>query len=191
MSGSLGDLGTFIPLLLGLARQGSVHFVPAVFFAGVFNVLTGLGWDAPMCVQPMKTIAAIGIAEGLPPQQVAVAGMLVSAMVLLLGLTRSIVVVGRLVPEPVILGMQLGLGISLNQKAFALIGGAGPATPSAAEPPGPRHQRQLGRAGQQPGSDFNTLRLLTTDQAGRRRLWDRSTRSSRATSRLRAASASS
>lgn len=127
VSGSLGDLGTFIPLLLGLARQGSVHFVPALFFGGLFNLLTGLVWDAPMCVQPMKTIAAIGIAEGLAPAQVAAAGMLVSAMVLLLGLTRSIVLVGRLVPEPVILGMQLGLGISLTQKAFALIAGNGPA----------------------------------------------------------------
>lgn len=124
VSGSLGDLGTFIPLLLGLARQGSVHFVPAVFFAGLFNVLSGLLWDVPMCVQPMKTIAAVGIAEGLSPPQVAVAGMMVSAMVLALGLTRSIVLVGRLVPEAVVLGTQLGLGISLNQKAFALIAGS-------------------------------------------------------------------
>jgi MFS superfamily sulfate permease-like transporter len=129
-SGALGDLGTFIPLLLGLARQGSVAFVPAVFFAGVFNLGSGLLWDAPMPVQPMKTIAAVGIAEGLSPPQVAAAGMMVSAMVLALGLTRSIVLVGRLVPEAVVLGLQLGLGISLGEKAFALIAGSGPSRPT-------------------------------------------------------------
>ena len=58
ISGSLGDLGILIPLLVGMAHQGSVHFVPALFFAGLWNFLSGLTWDVPMCVQPMKTIAA-------------------------------------------------------------------------------------------------------------------------------------
>merc|ERR1719424_2171416 len=97
VSGSLGDLGTFIPLLVGLT------------------------WDAPMCVQPMKTIAAVGIAEGLSSQQVALAGMMTSAMVLLLGASSAILLVARLVPDAVVRGMQLGLGMSLALKGCALV----------------------------------------------------------------------
>ena len=101
VSGSLGDLGTLIPLLLPLAKQRSVHFVPALFFAGLFNLVGGLAWDVPMCVQPMKTIAAVALTEGLSAVEVSSAGLLVSGMVLLLGLTRGIVLVNHLVPEAV------------------------------------------------------------------------------------------
>ena len=76
ISGSLGDLGILIPLLVGMAHQGSVHFVPALFFAGLWNFATGLLWDVPMCVQPMKTIAAVALADGLSRVQVSLAGLL-------------------------------------------------------------------------------------------------------------------
>jgi hypothetical protein len=121
VSGSLGDLGILIPLLVGMAHQGSVHLVPALFFAGLWNLVTGLLWDVPMCVQPMKTIAAVALADGLTRVQVSLAGMLVSAFVLLLGLTRAIVVVNNIVPLAVVRGMQLGLGLSLARRGIALI----------------------------------------------------------------------
>ena len=92
-SGSLGDLGILIPLLVGMAHQGCVDFVPALFFAGLWNLLTGLLWDVPMCVQSMKTIAAVALADGLTRVQFSLAGMLVGLLVLLLGLTRGVVVV--------------------------------------------------------------------------------------------------
>jgi MFS superfamily sulfate permease-like transporter len=121
ISGSLGDLGTLIPLLVGMAHQGSVHFVPALFFAGLFNVLTGLLWDVPMCVQPMKTIAAVALADGLTQVQVSIAGMLVSAIVLMLGLTKSVIVINNVVPNAVVRGMQLGLGLSLARRGLEIV----------------------------------------------------------------------
>ena len=121
VSGSLGDLGIYIPLLVGLTQQGSVFFVPSLFFAGFFNFVTGIAWDVPMCVQPMKTIAAVALAEDLPTNQVAAAGILVSAMVFFLGFTRLIDVVNKAVPMAVIYGMQLGLGFSLMRKGMNLI----------------------------------------------------------------------
>ena len=65
VSGSLGDMGTLLPLMVGMAKQRSIHFVPALFLAGAFNLATGVAWDVPMCVQPMKTIAAVALADGL------------------------------------------------------------------------------------------------------------------------------
>ena len=51
--------------MVGMAKQRSIHFVPALFLAGAFNLATGVAWDVPMCVQPMKTIAAVALTEGL------------------------------------------------------------------------------------------------------------------------------
>ena len=121
VSGSLGDLGILVPLLVGMAHQGSVHFVPALFFAGLWNLISGLTWDVPMCVQPMKTIAAVALADGLTAVQVSLAGMLVAAMVLLLGVTRGVVVVNNFVPVSVVRGLQLGLGLSLARRGLGLI----------------------------------------------------------------------
>src|SRR3954470_19783095 len=58
LAGSLGDMGTFLPLLLGMVRENGLSFVSAMFFAGAFSVLTGLLFTIPMAVQPMKAIAA-------------------------------------------------------------------------------------------------------------------------------------
>ena len=57
-SGMFGDFGTLLPLLLAMANVGSVAPAAALFWFGAFNVATAYEWDVPMCVQPMKTIAA-------------------------------------------------------------------------------------------------------------------------------------
>ena len=59
--------------------------------AGVYNIATGLLFDIPMPVQPMKAIAAVAIAQpGFDLPQVMAAGIFVGAVVLLLGATRLI-----------------------------------------------------------------------------------------------------
>ena len=75
ISGSCGDLGTFIPLYVALSRQSVIHPVPALFGAGLANVVTGWTWDIPMCVQPMKTIATLALLDGLTRVQVTTAGI--------------------------------------------------------------------------------------------------------------------
>lgn len=121
ISGSLGDLGTFIPLLVGMSITNGLNFASALFFAGVFNILTGLAFSIPMAVQPMKAIAAVAISENLRAEQILAAGIWTSAVVLLLGLTRVIDVVDRVIPRPVVRGLQLGLGIQLIEKGVLLV----------------------------------------------------------------------
>ena len=121
ISGSLGDLGTFIPLLVGMSITNGLNFTSALFFAGVFNILTGLAFSIPMAVQPMKAIAAVAISENLRAEQILAAGIWTSAIVLFLGLSRLINVVDRLIPRPVIRGLQLGLGIQLIEKGVLLV----------------------------------------------------------------------
>src|SRR6266496_5103794 len=50
IAGSLGDLGTFLPLLLGMAAQNGLDFGTALFFAGLFSLVTGLTFSIPMAV---------------------------------------------------------------------------------------------------------------------------------------------
>lgn len=54
ISGSLGDLGTLLPLMIALAVQGSIDLGSTLVFSGIFNVLTGVGYGIPLPVQPMK-----------------------------------------------------------------------------------------------------------------------------------------
>ena len=43
VSGSFGDLGTFIPLTVALARIDAISLPPALFFSGLSNYLAGVG----------------------------------------------------------------------------------------------------------------------------------------------------
>src|SRR5437868_1846997 len=118
IAGSLGDLGTFLPLLVGMASQNGLDFGAGLFFAGLFNVMTGLFFPIPMAVQPMKAIAAVAITEHLSVSEIVAAGAIVSAVVLVLGVTRLIDWVNRLVPTAVVRGLQLAVGLSLLIKAL-------------------------------------------------------------------------
>lgn len=54
VSGSLGDLGTLLPLMIALAVQGSIDLGSTLVFSGLWNVLTGIFFGIPLPVQPMK-----------------------------------------------------------------------------------------------------------------------------------------
>jgi hypothetical protein len=123
LAGSLGDLGTFLPLLVGMASQNGLDFASALFFAGLFNLVTGLTFAIPMAVQPMKAIAAIALTEGLTVPQILAAGVMVSAVVLVLGLTGWIEALHRLVPRSVVRGLQLSIGLSLLVKGIQMVTG--------------------------------------------------------------------
>jgi MFS superfamily sulfate permease-like transporter len=121
IAGSLGDLGTFLPLLVGMAAQNGLDFAASLFFAGVFNVITGLTFAIPMAVQPMKAIAAVAITEGLTVPQILAAGATVSLVVLVLGLTGLIDWLNMVIPKSVVRGLQLALGLSLLMKGLQMV----------------------------------------------------------------------
>ena len=121
IAGSLGDLGTFLPLLVGMAAQNGLNFASSLFFAGLFNVVTGFTFAIPMAVQPMKAIAAVALTEGLTAGQILAAGATVSLIVLLLGLTGLIDWLNRAIPRPVVRGLQLALGLSLLMKGLQMV----------------------------------------------------------------------
>jgi MFS superfamily sulfate permease-like transporter len=106
-----------------MAAQNGLDFAAALFFAGLFNIVTGLIFPIPMAVQPMKAIAAIALTENLTTPQILAAGIGVSVVVLLLGLTGLIDGLNRLVPRSVVRGLMLALGLSLLMKGLQMIAG--------------------------------------------------------------------
>ncbi|KAF5023833.1 hypothetical protein F66182_4091 [Fusarium sp. NRRL 66182] len=113
ISGSLGDLGTLLPLMIALAAQGSIHLGSTLVFTGMFNILTGLLYGIPLPVQPMKAIASAAIQNGSSMDVVTAAGQWVGTAVLIMSATGLLRWVVRVVPLPVVKGIQLGAGLSL------------------------------------------------------------------------------
>ncbi|KAG0199734.1 hypothetical protein BGX28_007020 [Mortierella sp. GBA30] len=121
LSGSLGDLGTLLPILLSLALTGQVDLTASLIFGGVWNILTGIMFRIPMCVQPMKSIAAIALTNHMSMGSIMGAGMSVSIVILVLGVTRTIHLVQKYTPIAVIRGIQLGTAVSFAGKAADLV----------------------------------------------------------------------
>lgn len=113
LSGSIGDLGTFLPYVLGAISVAGLN--PASIFTGfgLFYLFCGWFYRIPMAVQPMKAASAAVLLHNLTPGEVAAAGLIVGATLLLLGLTGLINFIGRITPPAVISGIQVGLGLSL------------------------------------------------------------------------------
>jgi hypothetical protein len=125
LSGGLGDLGIFVPLTASLIIVCGMEGGSVLFFAGLLNLLVGVAFNQPIPVQPMKAIAAVAIAEGLAPGEIAASGFLSGAILLALVFTGLVTTAERWIPRPVVRGIQLGVGLKLAAKGvtMALAGG--------------------------------------------------------------------
>ncbi|XP_031488239.1 molybdate transporter 1-like [Nymphaea colorata] len=123
INGAMGDLGTFIPIVISLTLVNGLDLGTTLIFTGVYNVVTGALFGVPMPVQPMKSIAAAAIAEGksFGVPEIMAAGILTSAVVFLLGATGLMRLVYRYVPLPVVRGIQLAQGLSFAQSAVTYV----------------------------------------------------------------------
>lgn len=125
ISGSFGDLGTFLPLVAGMANRCGMNLGHILFFAGAMNLVTGLVFRIPIPVQPMKAIAAIAITEGMNQNMIIAAGIASGIAMLILSATGLINFVYRIVPKPVVRGLQLAIGLKLLIKGVEMIAGTG------------------------------------------------------------------
>ncbi|GBC25943.2 putative sulfate transporter [Rhizophagus irregularis DAOM 181602=DAOM 197198] len=121
LSGSLGDLGTLLPILVALSINGQISLTSSLIFGGLWNIVSGLMFRIPMCVQPMKAIAAVAISANLSIGEIMSAGIGVGSMILILGITRTIKIIEKWTPIPVVRGIQLGAGVTLIIKAADMV----------------------------------------------------------------------
>jgi len=124
--GSLGDLGTMLPLALGMIVLNQMHATNVLVTVGLFYILSGLYFGVPVAVQPMKVIAAYAIAAGMTPQQIVSSGLWMGVLVLLLGVTGLIGVIRRYTPKSAVRGIQLAVGVVLLIQGLKLMTGPDP-----------------------------------------------------------------
>jgi MFS superfamily sulfate permease-like transporter len=120
LSGAVGDLGTYIPIVIALSLVNNLDLTTTLIFTSLYNILTGFFFGLPMPVQPMKSIAAVAISESPPLTipQISAAGLSVAAVLLFLGTTGLMSFLYRYLPLPVVRGVQLSQGL---QFAFSAI----------------------------------------------------------------------
>ena len=134
ISGSLGDLGTLLPIMIALASQSPQNEVPPIslsttlVFTGFANIFTGFAFGIPLPVQPMKAIASVALARNFDRAEVASAGLFVAGILGFLSITGLLQWFTRKIPVPVIKGIQVGAGFTLIMYAGKLLTIATPFT---------------------------------------------------------------
>lgn len=63
-AGAIGDYGTLLPIILGVALVVDVNLSAIFFFFALSYIFTGLYYKLPMPIEPMKAVGAIAIAGG-------------------------------------------------------------------------------------------------------------------------------
>jgi SulP family sulfate permease len=113
LAGSLGDLGTLLPLAIGMIMINGLSASGLFLAVGLFFILSGVYYGVTAPVQPMKVIGAYAIATAMSASQIAASGLLLGVFLLIIGGTGAIAVMGKYTPKPVVRGVQLSTGTLL------------------------------------------------------------------------------
>ncbi len=118
LAGAFGDLGTDLPLLIGVLAASDIDPAGVLVMFGLMQVFSGWWYGLPIPVQPLKAFAALVIAQNLPGRVILGGGLAIGVTMLVLTLTGLIDALARLVPKPVVRGIQLGLAMQLATLAL-------------------------------------------------------------------------
>ncbi len=112
-AGALGDLGTLLPLAIGMILVNGL--TPAGIFlpVGLFYIFSGLYYRVPTAVQPMKVISAYAVAAALSAQQIMAAALVMAVILFIVGTSGAITWISKHTPKPVVRGVQLSTGVLL------------------------------------------------------------------------------
>lgn len=113
VAGAFGDLGTFLPHVLSALTVGGLSPAGVLVGFGLFYAGTGALYRLPIPVQPMKAVSAIVVTSQPTPGAVAATGIILGVILLALAFTGLIDRLSRAIPQSVVAGLQLGLGVTL------------------------------------------------------------------------------
>ena len=113
IAGSLGDLGTLLPIALGMIIINGLAPTGLFLVIGLYYIFSGVYFGIPTSVQPMKVIGSYAIAAALTAPQIAASGLLIAFFLLFVGGTGLISIISRFVPKSTVRGVQLATGVLL------------------------------------------------------------------------------
>lgn len=121
LAGACGDLGTFLPYVIGAITVAGLAPAGVLFgFAALF-IASGVFYGLPMAVQPMKIVGAVALTGTLDASAVAATGLVVGAALLAIGTTGLAGRLARWLPRSVAAGLQLGIGAAMALFGFELM----------------------------------------------------------------------
>lgn len=103
ISGSLGDLGTLLPILIALAQLGAIDLASTLVVTGLASIVAGSWFGYPLAVQPMKAIAGIVLARGMGLRETISAGLTTATIVAVFSII-GIQILIDIIPLPVVRG---------------------------------------------------------------------------------------
>lgn len=121
MAGAIGDYGTLLPIIVGVAVVTEINLSSILLFFGLAYLATGIYYRLPMPVEPMKVIGAVAIGGALTAGEIAAAGILMGVILLLLGVFGGIGLIKEVIPEWLIRGIQIGLTLILLETAISFM----------------------------------------------------------------------
>lgn len=117
-AGAFGDIGTDLPLLIGVILAAKLDASSALIVFGSMQILTALFYQMPMPVQPLKAMAALVISQKIEGEILFGGGLAIGIVMLLLSVSGGLAWLGRAIPKAVVRGIQLGLGLQLSLLAL-------------------------------------------------------------------------
>ncbi|MEX1330003.1 MAG: putative sulfate/molybdate transporter [Desulfobacterales bacterium] len=120
-AGALGDLGTLLPLAIGLILINGLSPIGLFLSVGLFYIFSGMYYGLTVPVQPMKVIGAYAIATGMNASQITASGFLMGLVLFIIGATGAMDLIGRYIPKPVVRGVQLSTGTLLMMGGVKLM----------------------------------------------------------------------
>lgn len=119
-TGAIGDSVTVFPVVVAVAALTELSLARLLLGFAAFQIVWGLHYGLPVSVEPMKALAALVIAGALTASELALAGLLAGVVLLVVGSTGTLGRIERYVGQPVIRGVQLGVGLILLETGVRL-----------------------------------------------------------------------
>jgi SulP family sulfate permease len=113
LAGSMGDLGTLLPLAIGMIMVNGLSPSGIFFAVGLFYVFSGVYFRVTTAVQPMKVISAYAVATALTHEQIMAATLVMAVFLVIIGGSGAMSWISKHTPKSVIRGVQLTTGILL------------------------------------------------------------------------------
>ncbi|MFB0519277.1 MAG: putative sulfate/molybdate transporter, partial [Acidobacteriota bacterium] len=123
IAGAVGDYGTLVPIVLGVAIVSNINLGYIMLFFSIWYIITGIYYKMPVPVEPMKAIGALVIAGGMSSGEIAASGIIVGILFFALGISKGMKFIQEKVPQSVIRGIQLGLALLLIKTSINFVVG--------------------------------------------------------------------
>ncbi len=117
-AGSFGDIGTDLPLMVGIVMATGLDAGGVFAVFGLLQIASGLVYRLPMPVQPLKVMAVLVITQRIAGNILLGAGLAIGAIMFVLSVSGALGFLARRIPRCVVRGIQFGLGLSMASLAL-------------------------------------------------------------------------